>query len=108
VPVATAAAKATTDASSMNKTTVGTKTNSPTEAPTEAPTTSAGDTIDPAALWTILFIAGAAVMAMALVMYIVTGAAKPSVPSTVVVITQSDIERNLLSSNAFQQKIHYQ
>jgi hypothetical protein len=89
---------------------VGAKTEAPTEAPTD------GDLVnDNRRLWIILFIAGCVVGAIALVFWIVVGAARPAAPSSVIVITQnadgSDADggraRMLLSRDNYQQRIHY-
>jgi hypothetical protein len=92
---------------------VGAKTTSPTETPTEAPTS--GSALNDSELWFIGFIVAAGVAIIFLFFYVITGAAKPATPSSVILITQNadgeDVDggnaRQLLSTQAYQQKIYY-
>lgn len=90
---------------------MGALTTAPTVAPTVAPTSSD----DVRTIWFYIFIAACIVGGIGLVFLIVVGAAKPAVPSSVVVITQNpdgtDTDggnaRMLMSRDNYQQKIHY-
>lgn len=101
----------TTPQQSQQQKTIGTATATPTVAPTAAPTN--GGTLDITQLWTILFIAGCVLVGIGLVFYIMTGAARPAIPASVVVITTADENgdtndsRDLLSASAYQQTLHY-
>lgn len=96
-------------------TTTTTEVGAKTTAPTAAPTSSGDWVIDRSGLLTALFIAACVVGGVALVFYIVTGAARPAVPTSVVIIAQnadgSDMDggraRLLLSRDNYLQKIHY-
>ena len=98
----------------------GVQTTSPTAAPTvptAAPTTNTTTGLNEQQLWMIGFIMAAGVAIVIFFFYIITAAARPATPTSVVFITQTldgddgdDSQgnaRQLLSAQAYQQKIHY-
>jgi hypothetical protein len=100
---------------------IGTQTTAPTEAPTAAPTSNSTTVTNREELLFIGFLAAGGLAVVFLFFYLITGAARPATPNSVIFITQTvdgdgddnddrnnqSRARQLLSSQAYEQRIYY-